>query len=570
MSKATTSSQMPHGDPTEAELRHDIRNVLNHIVGYTEMSAQTAEEYGSPEVARALNKIGEIAKSILPTLNAWRGRMSDDGHSTEVSRLIVLQGQRMNEIQLDLSKQAHCIDDPSFQEDLQRLNMAARNLIPLARQLEGPGTEPRTGMPSLDDGAVIAVQLNATRVAPRPRAIPSESRQGLILVADDSDDNRQLLVRYVEREGYSTLTACDGKQALDMLRRHSFDAVLLDMIMPEIDGVGVLTEIRRDAALRDIAVIMISAVDDISRVAQCIQIGADDYLSKPFNSVILTARIHALLDRKRLRDLEREKTGQLEKALAEIEKQRQLAEKLLCNILPDKVAEELREKGLVDPMYFEDVTIVFTDFVGFTLSTEKLPAEELVQLLHQYFTAFDQIVSSYGLEKLKTVGDSYMCASGLPTRTPSHPVDAVMAAFEMVDYVKRTAESGQGAGWHVRVGLHTGPVIAGVVGIRKFAFDIWGESVNMASRMESSGAPGRINVSERTYTRVKDFFSCEHRGKVKTKEGREIDMYFVDAVSPALMAGQAGSPPPGFLRRYKTYFQKDLKCFPPCLSKEAG
>jgi class 3 adenylate cyclase len=561
---------MPYGDATGAELRHDIRNVLNHIVGYSEMSAQTAEDCGSSEVARALNEIGEIAKSILPVLNSWRGRLSDDGQSSEVSRLIVSQSQRIDEIHLELLKHVDSIDDPSFQDDLQRLNAAARNLIPLALQLEKPGEEVKISEPARNDSAVISVELNATRVAPRVPSVSPDSPQGLILVADDSDDNRQLLVRYVEREGYSTLTASDGKQALDMLRKHSFDLVLLDMIMPEIDGVSVLAEIKHDPSLRDIAVIMISAVDDISRVAQCIQIGADDYLSKPFNSVILTARVHALLERKRLRDLERQKTGQLQKALDEIEKQRQLAEKLLCNILPDKVAEELREKGSVDPMYFEDVTIVFTDFVGFTLSTEKLPAEELVQLLHQYFTAFDQIVSSYGLEKLKTVGDSYMCASGLPTRTPSHPVDAVMAAYEMLDYVERTAESGSGAGWRVRVGLHTGPVIAGVVGIRKFLFDIWGESVNLASRMESSGAPGRINVSERTYSRVKDFFACEHRGKVKTKEGREVDMYFVDGVSPALLAGQAGSPPPGFSRRYKTYFQKELACFPACLSKQAS
>ncbi|HLJ86643.1 MAG TPA: adenylate/guanylate cyclase domain-containing protein, partial [Candidatus Angelobacter sp.] len=351
--------------------------------------------------------------------------------------------------------------------------------------------------------------------------------------------------------------------------QQAFDVVLLDMIMPEIDGVGILAEIRRDPILASMAVIMISAVDDISMVARCIEMGADDYLQKPFNSVILTARIRSSMERKRLRDLEKQRTEQLEKALSEIENQKHIAEGLLCNILPKKVAEELREKGSVDPMYFEDVTILFTDFVGFTLSTEKLPAEDLVQLLNEYFTAFDNIVTSYGIEKLKTVGDSYMCVSGMPTRTPSHPVDAVMAACEMIDYVNRMADSGKGAGWRVRVGLHTGPVIAGVVGIHKIAFDIWGDSVNLASRMESSGSPGRINLSERTYSRVKDFFSCEHRGRVKTKEGREMDMYFIEAVSPALLADKSTLPPPAFLRRYKSYFQKELSAFPAHLVKTA-
>ena len=173
-------------------------------------------------------------------------------------------------------------------------------------------------------------------------------------------------------------------------------------------------------------------------------------------------------------------------------------------------------------MYFEDVTIGFTDFVGFTLATEKLAAEEIVGLLHEYFTAFDRIVSRYGLEKMKTIGDSYMFVSGMPDRRPSHPVDAVLAALEMVETVRTMARPDEGIEWQMRVGLHTGPVIAGVVGIHKFAFDVWGDSVNFSSRMESSGAPNRVNLSERTYSRVKDFVRCTPRGRVVTKDGREV------------------------------------------------
>ena len=141
----------------------------------------------------------------------------------------------------------------------------------------------------------------------------------------------------------------------------------------------------------------------------------------------------------------------------------------LRNILPEKVAAELNECGTVEPMYFEDVTIGFTDFVGFTLATERLAAEELVGLLHEYFTAFDRIISRYGLEKMKTIGDSYMFVSGLPELWPSHPVDAVLAALEIVETVKDMARRADGIDWKIRVGLHTGPLIAGVVGINKFA-----------------------------------------------------------------------------------------------------
>jgi len=253
---------------------------------------------------------------------------------------------------------------------------------------------------------------------------------------------------------------------------------------------------------------------------------------------------------------------ELEQRHQQVEKQKQVSESLLLNILPGEVADELRSKGMVSPKYFEDVTILFTDFVGFTLSTEKLAAEELVAVLHDYFTAFDQIVTRYRLEKMKTIGDSYMCISGLPARNPAHPVDTVLAAFEMLHAVEERARRGGAVEWKVRIGIHTGPVIAGVVGIHKFAFDIWGDTVNYSSRMESSGEANRINLSERTYSRVKDFIVCEPRGKVLTKDKRELEMYFAAGILPSLLDRSGQIPPEAFARRYNVYFQKDAPAFP--------
>ena len=265
-------------------------------------------------------------------------------------------------------------------------------------------------------------------------------------------------------------------------------------------------------------------------------------------TAILTSDLSARARRSAYEAIARQK--ELEVSNHRLEEERRRAEGLLLNILPGEVARELGVKGLVSPKYFEDVSVMFTDFVGFTTSAEKLAAEDLVTLLNEYFTVFDEITRRHGLEKMKTVGDSYMCIGGLPTRNPSHAVDTVLAALEMVRFVKERPRGELPVDWSMRVGIHTGPVVAGVVGTLKFAFDIWGDTVNFSSRMESSGVPNRVNISDRTWTRVKDFFECEHRGKIQTKDKREVDMYLVEGLLPKL------SSPDEFTRRYDVYFQK--------------
>ncbi len=251
---------------------------------------------------------------------------------------------------------------------------------------------------------------------------------------------------------------------------------------------------------------------------------------------------------------------ELAKRNEEVEAQRLESQALLRNILPATVAEELREKGTVQPKYLEDVTILFTDFVGFSASTEKLAAEDLVHMLHDYFSAFDEICARYGMEKLKTIGDSYMCAAGLPERNPSHPVDAVMAAMEIVQAVTERSHRNN---WSIRIGIHTGHVIAGMVGTQKFAYDIWGESVNYASRVESSGEPNRIALSAQTYSRIKDFFECEKRVKTHSKVSHKMELYFVNGFTHSLVEDTRQMPPEAFVRRYRGYFQKEPPSFPP-------
>lgn len=253
----------------------------------------------------------------------------------------------------------------------------------------------------------------------------------------------------------------------------------------------------------------------------------------------------------------------VEERTIEVRAQRDQNEALLLNILPGPVATELRDSGAVTPMAFDDVTVCFSDFVGFTLSSEKLPPGQLVTALNAYFTAFDEIMDRYGLEKLKTIGDAYMFASGLPEPRPSHAVDAVLAAFEMMETVQRLAGRTAGVNWQIRLGLYSGPVIAGVVGKRKFAFDIWGNTVNFASRMESSGAANRVNLSVTTCTRVHEFIACEERGHVRIKDGRDLEMQFALGLKPELLNGPIiDGMPAAFREKYEAVFHHSPRAFP--------
>jgi len=213
-----------------------------------------------------------------------------------------------------------------------------------------------------------------------------------------------------------------------------------------------------------------------------------------------------------------------------ISKEKQRSDELLLNILPSEVAEELKEKGSADAKLFDDVTVMFTDFKGFTTIAEKLSAKDLVGEINYCFSAFDNIIHKYGIEKIKTIGDAYMAAGGLPVANKTHAKDVVSAAIEINKFMEEHKQQRLREGkeiFEIRIGIHTGPVVAGIVGIKKFAYDIWGDTVNLASRMESSGETGKVNISGSTYEFVRNDFTCTYRGKIQAKNKGEVDMYFV-------------------------------------------
>jgi len=214
-----------------------------------------------------------------------------------------------------------------------------------------------------------------------------------------------------------------------------------------------------------------------------------------------------------------------------IEGEQARSEELLLNILPKQTAEELKEKGKVTAKKFESVSVLFTDFVGFTKYAEMLDPEILVQSMDFYYAHFDTIIDRYGLEKIKTVGDSYMCAGGLPYKDEAHAIKIVHAARDIVAFVEKAKDDRDenNVRFDIRIGINSGPVVAGVVGTQKFAYDIWGDTVNVASRMESHSETGKINISENTYALVKDHFECEARGALAIKNHGKMKMYYVNS-----------------------------------------
>ena len=214
-----------------------------------------------------------------------------------------------------------------------------------------------------------------------------------------------------------------------------------------------------------------------------------------------------------------------------VDKQKNEIEHLLLNVLPKEVAKELQLTGRATPKHYQSVSVMFTDFRGFTLLTDHMSPDELVAELDACFIAFDAIIGKHNLEKIKTIGDSYMCAGGIPVEDNLHVLKIVKAGLEIQQYIAtnnvRRVENGLEP-WYLRIGIHVGPVVAGVVGKMKYAYDIWGSTVNIASRMESNGEPGKVNISSATYELIKDYYECSYRGKISAKNIGEIDMYFIE------------------------------------------
>jgi class 3 adenylate cyclase len=361
---------------------------------------------------------------------------------------------------------------------------------------------------------VASVQPIAQGEAGNAALLPSR-----ILVVDDNASNRELLKRRLERQGHDVVIAEGGAQALAMTKEASVDLILLDLLMPDVSGFDVLSALKADPARRDIPVIMISALNEIDSIVRCIETGADDYLAKPFDPVLLRARIGSSLERKRLRDRERE-------TLAALRLEKERSEQLLLNILPAPIVERLKGGETVIADHLDNVTILFSDFVGFTELSSRLSAQQLVGVLGQVFSAFDALALRFGVEKIKTIGDAYMVACGLFGPREDHARAVANMALAMTETLTELNAS-LPSPLEIRIGINSGDVVAGVIGSHKFVYDIWGDAVNIASRLESNSLPSRIQVSGSTYQHLGRDFVFEPRGSLNIKGKGVMETFFL-------------------------------------------
>jgi adenylate cyclase len=396
----------------------------------------------------------------------------------------------------------------------------------------------------------------------------------MILIAEDSPTQAILLRRILTQGGYKDITTVkDGQEAYEFLKTKKAALVISDVNMPRLDGFELCKKVKADPELQSIPFMLCTTLSELENILKGLELQADNYITKPYQPKVLLAQVENLLrpsavsptqieefwledkkysmqlsvqrllkfffstyqnmleQNKELLELQED----LKKTNAQLEAAHNDQKQLLNNILPPVVAQELMAYGSVTPIRFEEATVMFLDFVGFTSSSQHIAPQNLVDALEFYFENFDRIVSSHRVERIKTIGDGYMCVGGIPTANDTHAIDCIKAALEIIDFINTSGAEMQKKyqiAWKARVGINTGPLVAGVVGKKRFAYDVWGDTVNRASRMESTSEPNRINISESTYLKVKDLVEVTPRGKLPVKSDKgdpiSIEMYFIE------------------------------------------
>jgi CheY-like chemotaxis protein len=326
-----------------------------------------------------------------------------------------------------------------------------------------------------------------------------------VLVVDDATENIDVIVGLLKQQ-YKVKASTNGIKALKIINSKPPDLVLLDIMMPEMDGYEVIKAMKQNPATAEIPVIFLTGKSEASDETAGFELGAVDYISKPFNPSVVKARVQTHL---------------------ELVRQRRKTETLLASILPEKVINDLKVTGSSKPDVFDNVSVLFSDFIRFTDMSAQLKPDILINELSEIFTAFDNIMEKNSCERIKTIGDAYLSVCGMPEPNEQHAFNLVTAAKEMIEYLNERNNSADII-WQCRIGIHSGPVVGGIVGIKKYLYDIFGDTVNTASRIEGASESMKISISETTYNLISETIPCSPRGLIPLKGKGETALYFVD------------------------------------------
>ena len=504
-----------------AHLRQDFVAPAAAIVGFADIVIEDAARAGLTDYAADLDRIRSAGLSLQALLDAvlqQTGEVDDiDAYRTKLRHDLRTPINAVKGYGEMIVEDARDAGHESLVPDLEKLLTAADGILERIDALVAFSGDSLDGaQPSFADASRVVDALRGAEPATAQQTIA-----GQILVVDDNASNRDLLARQLTRDGHAVETVESGREALALMAERGFDLILLDVMMPEMSGYEVLSKLKHDPRTAEIPVIMISALDEIDSIVRCIEAGAVDYLPKPFAPAILRARIRASLENKLLRDRERA-------MMREIQIAKERNESLLLSILPRAVVERINDGAAMVADHIPEATIIFADIVNFTPFSGNLSPSDVVGVLNRIFSAFDRLVDQFGAEKIKTIGDGYMVAVGIPEPREDHAEVAARLSLTMLETFD-AIRSEIDAPIQLRIGVHTGPAIAGVIGERKFAYDIWGTTVNIASRMESHGAADRVHVSKTVADRLSGQFSFVPRGAIEVKGAGLMETFWLEA-----------------------------------------
>ena len=515
------------------KIRHNLKTHLNIVCGFSELLIEELEDdadFADDELAiAALNGINQSGDSIVQYIDQMFA--AHNFSLEDVFSQLDVQAQTFkactDEFITRINNQVAWFQDqgPSkffadFEEDFRKISTSTLALQGNVESLQSGSitsidTLVEHRVLSQDDVALVGKFSESLEDTPD---VLETRYPSSILVVDDNPGNTEYLRRKLIAAKHTVCIANSGVEAESVLTGETqVDLILLDILMPDLSGYEILGRNKKVLQSRNIPVIVVSSLDEQETVYRCLESGAQDFVTKPINFMILAARINAALERKYLLDRE-------EQHLARIESEKQKNEELLLNILPQPIAMRMKANEYLIADSVAECSILFADIVGFTPLSESLGPVKIVEMLNRIFTQFDDFCEQTGVEKIKTIGDNYMVAGGVPNPDPEHALKVAEMAILMLRYIKEQPVIGDNS-LDMRIGIHSGPAVAGVIGKKKFVYDLWGDAVNTAGRMESHGEPGKIHVSAQTAQLLQGKFDMQSRGLLNVKGKGELETF---------------------------------------------